>query len=207
MFKLWKKMDNDRQLIQALWRMVAVLVGVIGLLAIGWMSAPSRLTVYVPPDISTGATNLKPEVIPVGVIYAFAFEIFTAINTWSVSGESDYLTAISTYRYYLTPRFQAVLLNDEKKRLAEGGLSRVRLMTGYSGMGYSDDSVKVIGKNMWQVNMTLRVVESVSGETIKDVVIDYPLRIVRVNEATTLNPWGLAIDGFVSKPSRAKTLV
>ena len=206
MFNLWKKMEHDKQLIQALWRMIAMLVFIIGLLAIGWMSAPSKITVYVPPDISTGAT-VKPGIIPPGVIYAFAFEIFTSLNTWSTSGESDYLVAIKNYRYYLTPHFQAQLMLDEKKKHADGSLSRVRMVTGYSGMGYSPESVKVIGKNMWEVDMRLQMVESVSGETVKNIVVDYPLRIVRVNEPTALNPWGLAIDGFVRAPSRAQTVI
>ena len=206
MFNLWKKMENDKALIQALWRMIAVLVGVIGLLGIGWMSAPSRLTVYVPPDVSNGAT-VKPNVIPAGVIYAFAFEIFTALNTWSTAGDVDYAAAINTYRYYFTPHFQAMLMADEKARAADGSLSRTRLMTGYSGMGYTDGSVRVIGKNMWEVDMRLQLVESVSGETVKNIVLDYPLRIVRTHEASGLNPWGLAIDGFVRQPTRTKTLV
>lgn len=205
MFNLWKKIENDRQLIQALWKIIILLAGIIGLMGIGWMRAPSKLTVYVPPDISNGAT-VKPQVIPAGVIYAFAFEIFTAINTWSNGGEKDYDSAIKTYRYYLTPHFQSLLLADEKSRKEEGSLSRIRLMTGYSGMGYTSESVKSIGNNMWEVDMRLELVESVNGETVKDIVVDYPLKVVRVNEATTLNPWGLALDGFVRAPTRSETL-
>lgn len=206
MFNLWKKMDNDRQLIQALWRVIMALGGMIVLLSIGWMSAPSRLTVYIPPDVSNGQT-VKPNVIPNEVIYAFAFEIFTALNTWSQDGEDDYPAAIKNYRYYLTPHFQSILLADEKTRQADGSLSRIRLMTGYSGMGYTAGTVKMIAKNVWEVDMTLKLVETVGGETVKDIVVDYPLRVVRVNEATTLNPWGLALDGFTREPVRTNVAV
>ncbi|MFN7097988.1 MAG: PFL_4703 family integrating conjugative element protein [Gammaproteobacteria bacterium] len=205
-FTLWKKMDADNQLIKALWCVIGIMVCVNTLLMIGWQSAPHRLTVYIPPDITQGAT-VKPGNIPASDVYAFAFQIFTAINTWSLVGEKDYPEAIHDYRYYLTTHFYNALQADYHERSQDGSLSRTRMMSGFSGMGYQDVSVKILGKNTWEVDLTMHVVEEVGNSVVKDVLITYPMRVVRVDTSIALNPWGLALDGFVSDPVRVKTFV
>lgn len=205
-FKLWKKIEADNHLIKTLWIFIGVLCVVNGLLVLGWQHAPNRLTVYIPPDITQGAT-VKPNVIPATDVYAFAFQIFTAINTWSLDGEKDYPEAIHDYRYYLTTHFYDALQQDYNQRTSDGSLARTRMMSGYSGMGYQDASVKVLGKNTWEVDLTMHVVEQVGNSVVKDVLITYPMRVVRIDTSIALNPWGLALDGFVNDPVRVKTFV
>lgn len=206
MFNTWKQLDANSELIKALY----VIIGLLFILCIlffwGWRSAPKHLTVYIPPDISE-ATTQKPNVIPKPSVYAFAFQIFTAINTWSQSGTDDYPKEIADYRYYLTIPFHSALIADYKQRSSEGSLSRTRLMTGFSGKGYSNQSVKVLGPNSWAVTLTMHVVERVGNTVVKDVLIDYPLRVVRTQMSINYNPWGLALDGFVKPPHRLKTFV
>lgn len=205
-FKLWKKIEADNHLIKTLWCFIGILCAVNVLLMVGWKSAPNRLTVYIPPDISMGST-VKPDVIPETDVYAFAFQIFTAVNTWSLDGEKDYPEAIHDYRYYFTTHFYNGLQQDFNQRTSDGSLARTRIMSGYSGMGYQDSSVKVLGKNTWEVDLTMHVVEQVDNSVVKDVLITYPMRVVRVDTSIALNPWGLALDGFVSTPVRVKTFI
>lgn len=206
MFAYWKKLDASQHVIKALW----VVIGLLLLLAIlffwGWKTAPQRMTVYIPPDISTGVSE-KPDSIPKADVYAFAFQIFSALNTWSFDGDKDYKAAIDNYRYYLTTPFYNALQTDYQQRQQSGALERTRIMTGYSGMGYTDNSVTVLAPNTWQVDLKMHVVERVGNTVVKDVLIDYPLRIVKIDMSIALNPWGLAIDGFDAQPTRLKTLI
>ena len=84
-----EKVDAVQLTIKTLWGVVAILIVVNLLLLIGWMSAPSRLRVYLPPDLTQGAL-IKADAIPKSTVYAFVYQIFTAINTWTNNGADDY---------------------------------------------------------------------------------------------------------------------
>lgn len=206
MFSYWKKLEAHQQLIKALWVVIGILIVLTLLCFWGWKTAPQRMTVYIPPDITAGTTE-KPDAIPKADVYAFAFQIFSALNTWSFSGEKDYKTAIDNYRYYVTTQFYNTLQTDYNQRQQDSSLARTRMMTGYSGMGYSDDTVTVLAPNTWQVNLKMHVVERVGNTVVKDVLIDYPIRVVKIDMSIALNPWGLALDGFMAEPKRLQTFI
>lgn len=205
-FALWKKIQTSERIIKSLWGVVGILVVLNVLLFFGWQSAPSRMTIYIPPDITQG-TKERPNSIPNADVYAFAFQIFSAMNTWSHSGEQDYVNAIRGYRYYLTPRFLSQLKMDEKQRSRTGSLQRTRIMTGFTGMGFDRHSVRKLSENTWLVTLKMRVQERVGKTIVKDVLINYPLRVVKINMSISLNPWSLAIDSFESPPTRLKTFI
>lgn len=206
MFAYWKKLEAHQQVIKALWIVIGILVFLTVLCFWGWKSAPAQMTVYIPPDITAGTTE-KPNSIPKADVYAFAFQIFSALNTWSFSGEKDYKAAIDNYRYYTTTQFYNVLETDYTQRQHDSSLARTRIMTGYSGMGYSDGAVTVLAPNTWQVDLKMHVVERVGDTVVKDVLIDYPIRVVKIDMSIALNPWGLALDGFTTEPTRLKTFI
>jgi len=205
-FKTWKEMEKKDLIIRAQWAGMGLILFFSLLLFWGWLAAPSRLTIRVPPDLDQGAI-IKPGTIPPEDVYAFAFQMFSGINTWSFNGQKDYPQAIDSFRYFMTTRFYYAMEKDYQLRKKEGSLQRTRLMTGYTGMGYQPGSVKVLGDGAWEVNLKMHVVERVKGSVVKDVLIDYPLRIVTKNTSIKYNPWGLAIDGFYQPPKRIKTFV
>lgn len=205
-FRLWKVFDEQTRIIRHLWALIGILILVNLVLGLSMAGMPKRLRVYLPPDISAG-TTVRPGHIPKATLYAFAFQIFTAINTWTASGETDYPKAINAYRNYLTPDFYRLLRRDEKKRERQGELSRERTVSGVSGSGYQDARVVALGDGRFRVTLTLHIVETVGGSVVKDVTTVYPLVLVRVNESIQINPWGLAIAGFAAPPYRLKTRI
>ena len=58
-----------------------------------------------------------------------------------------------------------------------------------------------IGGNAWNVELDLTEAEYVTGERIKDVSYRYTLRVVAMDADPELNPWGLALDGYVTPPT------
>ncbi|MCD6056242.1 MAG: hypothetical protein K0R12_1204, partial [Gammaproteobacteria bacterium] len=110
--------------------------------------------------------------------------------------------------------FYRFLNQDHETRKREGSLSRVRTVTGISGMGFLDSSnedasslVKPLSANLWIVHLKLQVVERIGDTVVKDVLIDYPITVTRVNLSIAQNPWGLALDGYASPPQRIKTIL
>ena len=98
----WKKEDRDTALIRTLRGGMILLFLLCLVLAAGWMTAPKHLCIYIPPDISNGAT-LKVNEIPNPLIYSFAYELWQEINYWPEEGEQNYGKNIKSYAAYLTP--------------------------------------------------------------------------------------------------------
>src|SRR5580700_625557 len=107
----WRKEDAQQEIIQLQKYVIYILIGICLLMCLGWMSAPSRLTVYIPPDLQNGVTQ-KAGAIPNALIYSFTYEVWQELNYWSQDGEADYPKNILTYQYYLTQAFQAELKQE-----------------------------------------------------------------------------------------------
>ncbi len=205
-FKAWKKLDQQGIAIKNMWIIIAILVFLNLCLVLSLANAPNKLRIYIPPDLTQG-TTVQPGKIPKATIYAFAFQIFTAINSWPDSGEKEYGKNIHAYRNYLSAAFFERLKKDMGERKNNGELSRKRIMSAVSGMGYQPSDVKMLGNGVWRVNMKLEIVETLDGAVIKRVVMDYPLMVSRVSTSIQINPWGLVISGFSEPPYRIKTVI
>jgi len=75
----WRKEDADAHIIKIQKYIIGILVFICLIMALGWMSVPSRMTIYIPPDTQNGAT-LKAETIPESFIYSFAYEVWQELN-------------------------------------------------------------------------------------------------------------------------------
>jgi integrating conjugative element protein (TIGR03746 family) len=202
----WKKDDALKQAINLQNKFILMLLLVITGLIIGWMREPSNLTLYVPPDIQNGAT-IKANTIPNPLIYSFAYEVWEEINTWPKNGEIEYKQNIQTYWSYLSPQFMREMLDNFEELKLSGQLQRIRYMQGMSGSAFDPNNVKKLGNDTWEVDLKMHVSEYKNNQIVKDVEIVYPLKIARVNIARSLNPYELAITGFVSEPKRINTLI
>ena len=202
----WKKEDADERIIQLQKRFIGILCLVSSALFIGWATAPSRLTLYLPPDIQNGAT-IKAGNIPSSFIYSFTYEIWQELNYWSAEDGDDYQKNIRNYWSYITPQFKSNLLEDATDLKATGQIQRTRSLQGISGAAYDSANVKKLGNDTWEVDLKMRLTEVKNNQVVKDVEILYPLKVTRVNVSPENNPYGLAITGFVSEPQRLKTYI
>jgi integrating conjugative element protein (TIGR03746 family) len=202
----WKKEDADARIILVQNRFIGMLCVLSLTFFVGWITSPSRLTIYLPPDIQNGAT-LKAGSIPDPLIYSFAYEIWQELNYWQGESGDDYSKNINTYWSYLTPQFKAELLEDYADLKASGQVQRIRYLQGLSGAAYDSINVKKIGNDTWEVDLRMRLTEIKNNQVVKDVEIIYPIRITRTNVSPQNNPYGLALAGFISEPQRQKTYI
>jgi len=196
------EIDNVRAHLRSLWIIIGVQIVVILALWFGWSQSPRYLTVHVPPDLRSGATQSIDEVPPANV-YAFAFYIFQQLNHWSEDGAQDYGKAIFRISPYVTPRYRADLIADMELKGKQGELAyRVRGVQEVPGHGYAERRVDVLAPGVWVVWLDIDLFESVKGMTVKKTSIRYPLRVVRLSIDPESNPWGLALDGFAASGPR-----
>lgn len=204
LFDYWKQEDKYQIVIKILSGCIGVLLLLCLLFFWGWKSAPSRLTLYLPPDIS-GGVLIKANEIPPQDVYEFAFQVFGSVNTWTNNGTTDYPTLIGAYKDYFSPSFLSWLKSDSASKASQNALDRKRYMS-LVGV-YQPSAVTAISNGSWQVNLDVEIVETVDNQVVKDVVMDYPLLINRTDLPITSNPWGLVIDGFAAQPTRIQTNV
>ena len=196
------EIDNVRAHLRSLWIIIGALLVVILALWLGWSQSPRYLTVHVPPDLRSGATQAIDEVPPANV-YAFAYYIFQQLNHWPEDGAEDYGKAIFRISPYVTPRYRAELIADMERKAKQGELAyRVRGMQEVPGHGYAERRVDVLAPGVWVVWLDIDLFESVKGMTVKKTTIRYPLRVVRFSIDPESNPWGLALDGFSASGPR-----
>lgn len=205
-FNTWKKEDHDTQIIRLQRNFIYILCAIALLAFIGWMYAPSKLTIYIPPDISNGVTQ-KVNEIPKAFIYSFTYELFQEINHWANEGTIDYPVNIRTYSSYLTPKFRAELLQEFEELKISSQVQRQRNMQGIAGAAYDATSVKKLSEGTWQVDLKVRLMEFKNNQLVKDVEILYPLKVTRWDVSQVANPYGLALAGFASEPVRLKTYI
>jgi integrating conjugative element protein (TIGR03746 family) len=200
----WKKEDQDRSVIILQNRFIWIVVGLCVFFAVGWMRAPSDLTIHIPPDIKNGAT-FKVNEIPSSFLHSFSYEIWQNVNYWAQDGSDDYPQNIHTYAAYLTPKFQNELLQEYDELKGAGQVQRQRSLQGIAGSAFESSSVKKLSADSWEIDLNLRLIEYRNNQIVKDIEMRYPLKVIRWDVSSEKNPYGLAIDGFVSPPVRLKT--
>lgn len=189
------EIDNVRAHVRSLWLVIVLLCLLIAGLCWGWSMAPSNLTVHVPPDLRHGVTLGADEIRPANV-YTFAFYVFQQLNRWPENGAVDYGEAIFRLSPYLTPAYREQLSAELRLKGERGELAN-RSRSVEAWHADADASVHILNGKTWTVDLDLKLVESVRGMTVKETSIRYPLRVVRRAIDPELNPWGLALDGFV----------
>ncbi len=202
----WKKEDRDQAIISIQSRFIGIILALCLLFAVGWMRSPSDVTIHIPPDINNGAT-FKINDIPAAFLHSFAYEVWQSVNYWSQDGLQDYPKNIHAYAAYLTPRFQAELLEDYDDLKTAGQVQRQRSLQGITGSSFESATVKKISENSWEIDLRMRLLEYRNHEVVKDIDLLYPLKVIRWDISSEKNPYGLAIDGFLSPPTRLKSTV
>ncbi len=208
--KFLNALEQARWHIRTLWCLL-IIVFLMNVLAVfGWIHAQSKIQVVLPPEIPESGLTVTQGDIPKSTIYSFAFYIWQSVNHWSKDGLQDYKKQITQFYPFLTPGFKLKLVQDYNNLLNQGELKdRIRIMQGTEGSEYSPSDVTYMGHGTWVVHLKMRLIEMMSNnaKVVKDVQMDYTLKIVRYNVEAKKNPWGLAFAGFVESPVRIKTMV
>lgn len=171
----------------------------------GWERAKEDIRIHIPPDLRSGAVVGANRVDPSNV-YAFAGYIFQQLNRWQKDGSQDYGRQIFKLAAFLTPQFREFLLADLDLRGKRGELSgRTRALQLIPDRLYEENRVILPAKDVWEVFLDVNILETVRGMNVKSVNIRYPLRVVRYEVDPEMNPWGLALDGYVGDGPRHLT--
>lgn len=194
---------HNRQLTKIIYSVVVL--GVVG----AWFSwrQPKVVDVHLAPDLRAGDTVRVSDgrsPVPPTNVYGFSYYIWQQINRWQTDGAKDYGQQIYNMQFFLTPRCQSQLQADMELRHNKGELRRrTRQITEIPGFPYSENRVVADGPDAWTVLMDMQVMETFGGQSIKDVFIRYPLRVVRFDVDRERNPWKLALDCFgANRPAR-----
>lgn len=201
MSRLKKALDGRDSHIFTLRLCIGILSVALVVSLVGWSLAPERIKVDIPPDLRTGSTRGIHERHPFNV-YAFALYIFQQLNNWPVKGTEDYKDRIATLSCYFTPRFKAQLEQDYQKRFMQHELNRKRTLQEMIGRNYTNKRVFVESKDSWVAYLDVSINETFRAESVKDIFVRYPIRVVRWDADPECNLWGLALDGFYKKPKR-----
>ncbi len=167
-----------------------------------WLLSVRDITLHYPPDLHSGAV-MGIDDIPKANVYTFAYYIFQQLNRWPRDGARDYYERIYTLRSYLTPSCFEDRLSDYKNKAEVQRilLNRERAIWEIPGRGYKPERVKKVADSRWTVSLDLHISETHRGEQVKDLLVNYPLAVVRYDVDPETNPWGLAIDCFAGTPT------
>lgn len=191
---------GQRAAVRALWVAVGVAVFCALVMGVGWMSAPSRLTVHLPPDLSVGAV-VAPEDPQPPHVYTYGYYVWQQLYRWPKDGAEDYLSRIESLMHYMTPGCYQDRLDDFAARRASRELSgRRRAVWEIPGRGYRFDRVHREAPGTWIVTLDLQIEETILGETVKHRLATYRIRVVRRQVDPARNPWGMAVDCLAGPP-------
>jgi integrating conjugative element protein (TIGR03746 family) len=212
------KRINDRRIHQvSILALISVLIiSIFGMYLTS--RAPHRIDVHLKPNIR-GNTVVEvvdgESSVPKPNVYGFAYIVWQTLNIWSSNGSVDYGKRIFEMQAYLTPGCYAHLnrdLNIKSKPKNAGDIDelnqRTRFMSEVLGGGYSEARVVSEGNMSWTVYLDVQLTESMRGQVVKDVALRYPMRVVRYDVDTNLNPWKLALDcSLATQPERLASVV
>lgn len=202
MFDYWKKVDALHHMNRLLLAFVLLLVIFIMALLTALIRAPKKVEFWLAPNMSANGGLVKANDIPDEYVHGFVTSLVPSLNTWSQSGKDEFAANIRGFHYYFTPRHQA-LMQEACLAWQDAGLfNRSQVTSLYRFMETSD--VKRLGSDTWEVHLVLRITQRLNDKNpmvIADKVVDYHLRVVKVNISKVLNPFQLALDGY-TKPER-----
>jgi len=184
-------------------RLTAGLLAVSLLLALwGWHAATRSVRFHVPPDLRYGGI-FRSDRVPAPSVYTFAGYIWQQANRWRENGARDYPAQLATLKPFLTPRFYTFLQADAQRKHKRGELAwRTREISPLHPTAFDDAWVVHPSQDQWVVQLDVRLKEHMNGASVKDIAVQYRIRVVTYDVDPELNPWGLALDGFDTPPRR-----
>lgn len=184
------------------WKMISgVLVGLMIIQGMMTLARQNDITVHIPPDLSNGAT-MKAGYIPKASVYLFASEVWRSINYWEQDGDIDMPRNLQQYQCYLSDRARQAQQDIQEVRKSQGqSTGRTRRMTEITDLKNVEAAVVSVGSGTWDVDLDLRLIESVQNAQVKDEMLRYRIRVAADNSGSTCNPFNMRIVG-VNQPRK-----
>jgi len=197
MFNYWKKIDNLNHINRLLLAFVATATLIIFALIMTLAIAPKRYEFWLTPNMAANGGLIKAHDISDQYIQGFVANLLPTINTWSKSGKKEFVSNLAGFHYYFTPRHRALMEKTLVSYQDAQLFNRTQVASLYRFMEPGD--VKAIGANAWEVHVILRITQRLTDESpmvIADKVVDYHIRVVKINLSHLQNPFQLALDGY-----------
>ncbi len=182
-------------------RIIVALCVALSLLGIALVRIPTKISVYHPPDLSQSGQISRIGEVPPSTVYAFATLFLERIQYCKDDCANETPATLMATKAFLTP----ACFNQLKDHFENNkGLyaHRTRSIQPRDNTGFTLDKVIQLDSKTWQVTEEFYVDERVKGTAYRDLLMRYPLRIVKSNASTQFNPYQLQLDCYASQPTR-----
>lgn len=193
-----KRKDREpEQTIRYQNRIIALLFAVVAGLVVAYWRLPKNLWVYQPPDVSKAFVQ-KVGDIPLASIYGFSRTLWEALNYCESDCHKEYPERIARYRTYLTDSCYLELENHyQKNQSLYGYRSRTLLPT--ENAIFASSRIRQMSADSWFVRQEYLLRDHVNGVTVRESLMEYPLKIVRSSRPIDVNPLGLEVDCYFDR--------
>lgn len=201
MFKYWKKIDELNHINRLLLALIGILLIILMSLIMTLMNSPKRVEFWLTPEMSANGGLIKANQVPDEYVHGFVSALLPTLNTWS-QGKEDYLKNMHAFHDYFTPRHQQLMAQTRTTYQQTQLFNRSQTASLYRFMEPGD--IKRLSQDSWEVHLILRITQRLSEKSpmvIADKVVEYHLRVVKVNLSKLQNPFQLALDGY-TEPER-----
>lgn len=208
MFHYWKKVDSLNHINRLLLAFVAVLVLIVTGLIISLANMPKRFEFWLTPTMSMNGGLIKDNQVPKEYVQGFVASLLPALNTWSNEGIKEFTNNLAGFHYYFTPRHQDLMEKTLSAYKEAQFFNRIQVASLYRFMEASD--VKPLSNNTWEVHLILRITQRLKDDSpmvIADKVVDYHVRVVKLNLSPLQNPFQLALDGYTQPETLVRDLL
>ncbi|MBA2656838.1 MAG: DUF2895 family protein [Tatlockia sp.] len=208
MFSYWKKIDNLNHINRLLLAFLSVLILIVAGLIITLAKLPNRYEFWLTPSMTSNGGLIKENQVPKEYVQGFVATLMPALNTWSKAGKAEFANNLASFHYYFTPRHQELMKNTLAAYKDAQLFNRVQVASLYRFM--ENDDVKALSANTWEVHLVLRITQRLKDDSpmvIADKVVDYHIRVVKVNLSRLQNPFQLALDGYSHPETLVKDLL
>jgi integrating conjugative element protein (TIGR03746 family) len=181
-------------------RIILAILVVFALVSYWLYRKADNVNVHVAKDLSASdVVEVRDGKAPVppSNVYSFALYVWQQVNRWKTDGGKDYGDQIFAMQNYITPRCRQWLETNMNQKAQSGELNlRTRALMEWPGRGYTPKRVvnKGGGDDGWTVLLDLQLLETMKGQTVKDVAVRWPVPVVRYAIDLQRNPWRLAVD-------------
>lgn len=208
MFNYWKKIDSLHHLNRLLLAFICVLVCLTASLIVALAKSPNQYEFWLTPTMANNGGLLKADEVPAEYVQGFVATLMPSLNTWSKAGKSEFMNNLASFHYYFTPRHRQLMEQTLAAYKDAQLFNRAQVASLYRFMENSD--VKIIGPNLWEVHLVLRITQKLDDKSpmvIADKVVDYHLRVAKIQLSRLQNPFQLALDGYTQPETLLKDLL
>lgn len=182
-------------------RIIIAFAVIATLMAAALVRMPSQISIYHPPDLSQKGQISKIGEVPPSTVYSFSVIFLERLMYCKDNCGDDYPATLNGVKTYLTPACFTQLKDHYQKNI---GLyqNRTRSIQPLDNVGFDFHKVEQIDNKTWHVTEHFLLDERIRGTAIREIFMKYPMKIIKSNLTTALNPYQLQVDCFYADPTR-----